>query len=149
MNVWDGVQLKNGKPILQKYGLDDDSSARVKRPFWFQPCKVCSKLFRLRKDFSLFLLEYATSLQFHSEAILTTIWLSEKICTSPEAKGLENGLHVGMFSVMIALVFLKLEIEWSLWMFWKDSISWYYQKLLLTNSTIFRTRFQTPLAGTF
>lgn len=39
---------------------------------------------------------------------------------------------------------LGKRIEQSLRIFRKDSVSWYYEKLLLTNGTIFRTSFQTP-----
>lgn len=148
-----GSNWKMGNPFCRNMDLMTIPPQELNIPFGFSPARSvpvetffnpnCSGY---ERTFHYSFLSMQLLFSSTRRLSKTTIRLSDKICTSPEAKGLEKGLHVGTFSVMIALV---LEIEWSLWMFWKDSISWYYQKLLLTNSTIFRTRFQTPLAGTF
>jgi len=158
VRVLDEVQLKNGKPqfveiwIWWKVLLTNI----MKHPFWFQPFRICSYWniffflnYIVQATKSLLIVPFlvynfsVSSIQRPQYHLVE--WQS--LCFSRSKKDEKRECIYAHFSNDNSS--LGKEESNHCGKIWKDSISWYYQKLLLIKWTIFRTSFQTPSTGIF
>lgn len=150
MNILAGVQQKNRKPhfeeiwiwwwslwetcllvsaiqglFLIKYFLTQ--TVRAMERHFITPFSVCN----------VFLVPFRGHIHYY-----LVEWQSLSFCRSKRIRRGNADMHIlSHDSSSLG------RTEQSLWIFWKDSISWDYPKPLLTNWTVFKISFQTPSAG--